>query len=107
MKLFELVQLILEVESYEQLETKLGVLGVASEAKLVYLDKKIDSDSDVYIFAIEETDDLIEYSKYDNTFVQLFPLQFVYEFINSDLIPLYINLEAIVDRLVRYRITNS
>lgn len=108
MKLIELIDYLLNPDKLEGLYAN-EKLNADSEALLIYMQGALDIESEVKIFAIEETDDNLVYKKDGVIFQQLFPLDYAIELIESDLNLKgrgFDNLE-IAKRLLEYRIKDA
>jgi effector-binding domain-containing protein len=107
----KIVELISFLKSEEKLEEFCKVYDLIqnSECILIYMKEKIDIDSDIFFFAIEDTEDNIKFIKEDIVYIQLFPLFYASELITLDLDLLnkgFDNLE-IAQRLIEYRVKDS
>lgn len=108
MNLTELVQYLLDPESLGLLYHEFNV-NPDSEALLIYLKSSLDLESDISIFEIEETEDMLNYTKDGITYYQLFPLDYAIDLIESDLELKdrgYSN-EYIAKRLLDYRLNDA
>ncbi|MBD1432695.1 hypothetical protein H8B06_07660 [Sphingobacterium sp. DN00404] len=104
MKLVELIKYLTRTEKLDELYQEQG-LNVESEALLIYLQGDLNLESEVSIFEIEETEDDLIFEKEGMQYVQLFPLDYAIELIESDLDLKnkgYSDLE-IAQRLLEYR----
>jgi hypothetical protein len=104
MKLVELIKYLTRPEKLDELYQEQG-LNVESEALLIYLQRDLNLESEVSIFEIEETEDDLIFEKEGIQYVQLFPLDYAIELIESDLDLKnkgYSDLE-IAQRLLEYR----
>jgi len=91
-------------EQLEELYQEQG-LNTESEALLIYLQGDLNLESDVFIFEIEETEDDLVVEKEGIQYIQLFPVDYTIELIESDLDLKdkgYSDLE-IAQRLLEYR----
>ncbi|GAA5030069.1 hypothetical protein GCM10011506_18880 [Marivirga lumbricoides] len=84
MKLVELVRYLNETEKLHKLYQDLD-LNNQSEALLIHLKDTLDLESEISIFTIEETEDDIVFVKGGVKYIQLFPLDYAIELIESDL----------------------
>jgi hypothetical protein len=108
MKIVELISFLKSKEKLEELY-KVFNLSLNSECVLIYMKEKIDIDSDIFFFEIEDTEDNIEFIKEGLVYIQLFPLFYASELITLDLDLLnkgFDNLQ-IAQRLIEYRINDS
>lgn len=104
MKLVELIKYLTNPEQLEELYQEQG-LNTESEALLIYLRGALDLGADIAIFEIEETGDDLVFEKEEIQYVQLFPVDYAIELIESDLDLKdkgYSDLE-ITQRLLAYR----
>ena len=104
MKLVELIKYLTRPEKLDELYQEQG-LNVESEALLIYLQGDLNLESEVSIFEIEETEDDLIFEKEGKQYVQLFPLDYAIELIESDLALTnkeYSDLR-IAQRLLEYR----
>lgn len=104
MKLVELIEYLTNPEQLDELYQEQG-LNTESEALLIYLQGALDLESDIFIFEIEETEDDLVFEKEGIQYVQLFPVDYAIELIESDLDLKdkgYSDLE-IAQRLLEYR----
>ncbi|MBO9594934.1 MAG: hypothetical protein J7599_18670 [Niabella sp.] len=84
MKLVELIKYLTNPEQLDELYQEQGV-NTESEALLIYLQGILDLESDIFIFEIEETEDDLVFEKEGIQYVQLFPVDYAVELIESDL----------------------
>ena len=94
-------------ESLEQLYIEQGV-NTESECLLIYMNDKLEINSEVRIFEIEETEDDLSFEKEGIHYVQLFPIYMAQEMI-EDFFKAYStesNLD-IAKRLLDYRINDA
>lgn len=103
MKLVDLVEYLIN-NNIDQLYANENI-NIDSEAILIYMSKYLSIDSEVVLFTIEETEDCLEFEQNGIKYVQLFPLDYAKELIESDL-----NLKEkgysnlyIAERLLDYR----
>jgi len=104
MKLVELIKYLIDSEQLNELYQKQR-LNTESEALLIYLQDDLSLESEITIFEIEETEDDLVFEKGGIQYVQLFPLDYAVELIESDLDlkdKEYSDLE-IAKRLLEYR----
>ncbi|OJV78619.1 MAG: hypothetical protein BGO34_07370 [Bacteroidia bacterium 44-10] len=104
MKLVELIKYLTNPEQLDELYQEQG-LNTESEALLIYLQGTLDLEADIAIFEIEETEDDLVFEKEGIQYVQLFPVDYAIELIESDLDLKdkgYSDLE-IAQRLLEYR----
>lgn len=104
MKLVELIKYLINPEQLDELYQEQG-LNTESEALLIYLQGDLNLESEITIFEIEETEDDLIFEKEGIQYVQLFPVDYAIELIESDLDLKgkgYSNLE-IAQRLLEYR----
>jgi hypothetical protein len=108
MKLETLVEYLLNPESLENLF--LGMkLDPESAAVLIYMENRLAIDSEIHLFAVEETEDELEFEKEGVTYFQLFPIFHTIKLIKSDLelkdseIPHI----KIAERLLEYRLNDT
>ena len=107
MKLVELIKYLTNPEQLDELYQEQG-LNTESEALLIYLQGTLDLEADIAIFEIEETEDDLVFEKEGIQYVQLFPVDYAIELIESDLDLKdkgYSDLE-IAHRLLDYRQTD-
>jgi hypothetical protein len=107
MKLEELVPYLMNSKKLEKFLEK--ELNQESEALLIYMLNELDLKSEISIFEIEETDDDLVFEKDGETYIQLFPIEYAIELIESDLELKdneYSDLE-IAQRLLEYRIKDA
>jgi hypothetical protein len=105
MKLIELIDYLIEPNKLGELYVE-EQLNVASEALLIYMINRLDLDSEIIFFEIEETEDNLLFLKNGIQYVQLFPIEYAIELIESDLNLKdkgYSNSE-IANRLLAYRL---
>jgi hypothetical protein len=105
MKLIELIDYLIEPNRLRELYVE-EQLNVASEALLIYMINRLDLDSEIIFFEIEETEDNLLFLKNGIQYVQLFPIEYAIELIESDLNLKdkgYSNSE-IANRLLAYRL---
>lgn len=84
MKLVELIKYLTHTEKLDELFQEQG-LNVESETLLIYLRGDLKLESEVTIFEIEETEDDLVFEREGVLYIQLFPLEFAIELIESDL----------------------
>lgn len=104
MKLVELVNFLIHPEKLVQLYNEQG-LNTTSEALLIYMQGSLSMESNIMIFEIEETEDDLIFKKDGMKYIQLFPIDYAVELIESDLNMKnkgYSDLE-IAKRLLEYR----
>lgn len=108
MNLIELVERITQPRGVDNILAGLSQ-NKQSEAFLVYLQKPLGVESEVTFFPIEETEDSLLYQKSGREYLQLFPLEYALELIESDLDLLGKgrNSHQIADRLLQYRINDA
>ncbi|MGJ1323033.1 hypothetical protein ACR780_10100 [Sphingobacterium faecium] len=104
MNLVELIKYLTNPEQLDELYQEQG-LDAESEALLIYLQGDLNLESEIIIFEIEETEDDLVFEKEGIQYVQLFPVDYAIELIESDLDLKdkgYSDLE-IARRLLEYR----
>lgn len=104
MKLVDLIKYLTHPGQLDKLYQEQG-LNTESEALLIYLQGALDLKSEAIIFTIEETEDDIVFEKEGVQYIQLFPVDYAIELIESDLglnNKGYSDLE-IAQRLLEYR----
>lgn len=104
MKLTEIINFLVNPGQLDKLY-QLQALNVDSEAILIYMEGMLDLESEVILFEIEETEDDLVFDKEEMSYIQLFPLDYAVDLIETDLYLLnkgYSNLE-IAERLLEYR----
>ncbi|OJW02648.1 MAG: hypothetical protein BGO52_00605 [Sphingobacteriales bacterium 44-61] len=104
MNLLELIKYLLDPKLLRTLYQERGI-NRDSEALLIYLSESLSLNSEVEIFAIEETEDNLVFEKDGVRYIQLFPLDYTLDLINFDLDLIgkgYSDLE-IAKRLLNYR----
>lgn len=104
MKLIDLIKYLTNAEQLDELYQQQGI-NAESEALLIYLQGALNLESEIAIFEIEETEDELVFEKEGIQYVQLFPVDFAMELIESDLDLKdkgYTDLE-IGQRLLHYR----
>jgi hypothetical protein len=84
MNYLELIKYLIEPEQLDKLYRMMEV-NVESEALLVYMKESLDINAEVEIFEIEETDDDLVIERNGVSYVQLFPVDYIIELIQSDL----------------------
>lgn len=84
-------------------------INTDSEALIIYMKDKIDFDSEISIFEVEETEDEIFYSKNGIEYVQLFPIFYAKELMENDLQLLNkgYTYDQIANRLIEYRLRDA
>lgn len=104
MKYIEMVEFLVSGTSRTELYRREGV-STDSEALLIYLKEELAINSEVVIFELEETDDLLNYDKDGVPYVQLFPMDYALELIEND----FRGCSAIetAERLLQHRITDA
>jgi hypothetical protein len=108
MKLIDLVPYLVNRERLNQLYDKRKA-DINSDILLIYMVDIIDIESDVVIFDIKETDDLLFFNKDGVEYVQLFTVDHTADLIEYDLELKdqgYSDLQ-IAERLVSYRINDA
>ena len=104
MKLIDFIELLKDSDKLKQV-----IIGqnqnVDSEALLIYMKETLDIDSEIRFFAIEETKDNLVFEKDETKYVQLFPLDYAEEIVNSDfnLATKGLSNLEIAERLLEYR----
>jgi len=108
MKLIELVSYLVNPKRLGELYKAKGV-NSESEALLIYCKRTLDTESEVEIFAFEETEDDLTYEKEGEYYIQLFPIDHAVSLIESDLDLLNKGLtdSQIANRLLDYRIHDA
>lgn len=108
MNLTELVKYLLNPETLGLLYKEFKV-NPDSEALLIYLKNSLDLESDIFIFEIEETEDMLNYIKDGINYYQLFPLDYTIDLIESDLElkDRGYSDEYIAKRLLDYRLNDA
>ncbi|MBL6445034.1 hypothetical protein JMN32_01855 [Fulvivirga sp. 29W222] len=104
MKLVKLIKYLTNPEQLVELYKEQG-LNTESEALLIYLRGALELEADIAFFEIEETEDDLVFEKGGIQYIQLFPLDYAIELIESDLDLKnkgYSDLE-IAQRLLEYR----
>lgn len=108
MKIIDLIEFLIEPEKLPHLYAKFQ-FDHESVAILIYAKEVLSIDSDVYLFEMEETDDDLLYEKDNVKYIQLFPVDYAIELIESDL-----NLknkgyskEEIAEKLLDYRLKDA
>ncbi len=108
MKLIDIIGYLLNPDKMDELYT-IEKSKTDSETWLIYMKGALDIDSEIKIFAIEETDDELIYKKDGVVFIQLFPIEYAVDLIESDL-----NLKGsgysnseIAKRLLEHRIKDA
>lgn len=108
MKIIDLIEFLIEPDKLPDLYAQYQ-FNEKSEAILIYLKEDLSIVSDVYLFEIEETEDDILYEKDNVKYIQLFPVDYAIELIESDL-----NLknkryskEEIAKKLLDYRLKDA
>ncbi|HEX5155159.1 MAG TPA: hypothetical protein VFW07_27145 [Parafilimonas sp.] len=104
MKLDELIKYLINPQDLEELYLMQG-LNTESEALLIYMKGNLDLKSEIIIFELEETADNLLYKKDGISYIQLFPIDYAVELIESVLnlrTKANSNLE-IAKRLLEYR----
>ncbi|MDR7212728.1 hypothetical protein [Flavobacterium piscis] len=84
MKVVELIKYLTNPEQLDELYQEQG-LNTESEALLIYLQDALDLESEITIFEIEETEDDLVFEKEGVQYIQLFPVDYAIELIESDL----------------------
>jgi hypothetical protein len=108
MKLVELINLLREPNNLEQLFSEKHI-NVESESILIYMESSINVDAEISFFKFEETEDELLFIKDGIQYIQLFPIEYIIELIDSELTlkdKNYSNLE-IATRLINYRIKDA
>ncbi|MBK7884941.1 MAG: hypothetical protein IPJ81_15030 [Chitinophagaceae bacterium] len=108
MKLIDLIEYLIEPGKMENLYQQ-RKLNTESEALLIYMQNELSLESNIAFFKIEETEDDLKFVKNGLQYVQLFPIDYAIELIESDLDLKnkgYTNLE-IAKRLLEYRLKDS
>lgn len=84
MKLIEVIKYLINPSQlnvfYQEYE-----LNTESEALLIYQKEKLDLESDIAILEIEETEDNVLFEKDGIQYIQLFPIDYAIELIESNL----------------------
>lgn len=108
MKLKEFINYLLEPEKLEILCSEQNYAGDI-DSLLIYMKDRLDLNSDIFLFDIEETDDDIVYNKNGDQYIQLFPIDHSIELIETilDLKDKGNSIESIAKRLLEYRIKDA
>jgi len=104
MNLVGLIKYLFDPKLLQTLYQEQGI-NQDSEALLIYLKEKLSLNSEVEIFEIEETEDDLILEKEGVRYIQLFPVDYAVDLINSDLELRgkgYPDIE-IAKRLLKYR----
>jgi hypothetical protein len=108
MKLVNLIDYLINPSRLNKLYKEENI-NCDTEALLIYMEEKLDIDSNIEFFTIEETEDNLIYKKNNINYFQLFPVEHAVELIESDL-----NLKGkelsnlqIANRLLEYRIKDA
>lgn len=104
MNLIELTRYLINPDKLDELYRDQD-LNTKSEALLIYMKWTLDLKSEISIFEIEETEDDLLFKKEGIKYIQLLPLDYAVELIESDLNLKgkgYSDLE-IAERLLEYR----
>ncbi|WP_295230294.1 hypothetical protein [uncultured Chryseobacterium sp.] len=108
MNYLNFVDYLINPEKLESLYKKLQV-NEESEALIVYLKDSLDLTSEISIFGIEETDGDLVFKKDGTKYIELFPIDYAVDLIESDLDLKdrgYSN-EYIAKRLLEYRVNDA
>lgn len=84
MNLVELIEYLINPEQLGELYQEQG-LNAESEALLIYLQDALDLECNIVILGIEETEDDLVFEKEGVQYIQLFPVDYAIELIESDL----------------------
>lgn len=108
MKLVSLIEYLINPDTLIQLYSEQS-LNLESEALLIYMRDKLDMNSEIKLFEIEETEDNLVFEKDEVKYIQLFPVDYAIDLIESDL-----NLKnkgysssEIAKRLLEYRLKDA
>ena len=108
MNLVTLISKIMDPVKLDQFYIQ-QALDVESEALIIYMKESLSIDSEIYIFPIEETEDDLVFEKDGIKYIQLFPVEYALELIESDLglkDELFTDQE-IAGRLLMYRLKDA
>ncbi|MEJ5148440.1 hypothetical protein [Sphingobacterium sp. MYb388] len=84
MKLVELIKYLINPGQLDELFIHLG-LNLEAEVYLIYLESRLNLESEVCIFPIEETDDDLIFEKDGKRYIQLFSIDHAVDLIEYDL----------------------
>lgn len=108
MKIVDVIPFLLSPDTLESLYSKIK-FNSDEDVLCIYMEDEINIKSDVYFFTIEETDDDIIFQRNGVKYVQLLPVDYAIELIESDLDLKdngYSNLQ-IAERLVKYALRDA
>lgn len=109
MKLVELIGYLADPKERLAEISQIEFPVLKSEAVLVYMRESLDLGSDIYFFRIEDTGDEITFEKNGVCYIQLFPVDYIVDLLESDLRfndQDYSDLE-IAQRLLDYRLSDA
>jgi hypothetical protein len=106
MKLIDLIPYVRNNYSVKELYVK-EQLNLESEVVLVYMTESLKLESDLKFFDIEETEDELYYKNNGISYIQLFPLDYVIELVNSGLDVQYLSDQEVAKILLNYRIKDA
>ena len=108
MKYVDIIQYLISPKQLDDLYERIGA-AKDSEALLIYMKGALDLESEIYIFAIEETGDYLIFEKDGCQYYQLFPVGHAVELIENDLDLKNKGYSAteVAQRLLDYRLNDA
>lgn len=106
MKLIDLIPYLRNDNRLKELYIK-EKLNLESEAVLIYMTESLKFESELTFFDIEETEDDLYYKNNGISYVQLFPLNYAVELVNSWLEVQDLSDQDIAKSLLNYRIKDA
>ncbi len=108
MKLIDLIPYLIDMEKLSNFYLE-NNLNFDSEEVSIYMVDKIDVNSNIYFFEVEETDGEVEFEKEGVIYLSFFPLEHTYELVKDelDLLNKGLTNQQISERLVQYRIYDA
>ena len=106
MKLIDLIPYLRNDNRLKELYIK-EKLNLESEAVLIYMTESLKFESELTFFDIEETEDNLYYKNNGISYVQLFPLNYAVELVNSWLEVQDLSDQDIAKSLLNYRIKDA
>ena len=108
MRIIDLIEYLIEPKRLRELLDKFNI-NEESEAILIYMKDALDIHSEISLFEIEETEDDLYFTKDNVQYIQLFPVDYAIDLIESDL---YLkakgfSMEEIGKRLLEYRLRDA
>ncbi|MBB6126836.1 hypothetical protein [Mucilaginibacter lappiensis] len=106
MKLIDLIPYLRNDNRLKELYAK-EKLNLESEAVLIYMTGSLKLESELTFFDIEETEDDLYYKNNGISYVQLFPINYAVELVNSWLEVQDLSDQDIAKSLLNYRIKDA